>query len=209
MPEPQDPLPSYLRLAKLFSIFDRCARLPTTSRRDCEELAAQLPCHPIPPEGQGDPYIRRYGVADLGDGCHVYLHHILRSDAETRHLHSHPWPARAFVLVGGYEEDRRYAVERARTGFDVTRAIYRPGDVNVIEADTFHRIDLLAESAWTILITGPKIARAKDEPSWLFWNRDTGATTDYREFIAAKGYEAVSTPQDLARRPVDETNPRS
>ena len=53
-------------------------------------------------------------------------------------------------------------------------------------------------SAWTILITGPKIVRVEGEPSWSFWDRDTGLTTGYRDFLAAKGIDAVSTPQNLA-----------
>lgn len=197
MPDPQDPLPSYLRLATLFSIYDRCSRLPSTTRKACEELAAQLPCHMIPPEGKGETYIRRYGVADLVDGSHVYLQNILRSD-EDPELHSHPAPARALILVEGYSEERRLRVAGTSTGYEVVRAVYRAGDVNILDPDTFHRLDLIEDSAWTIFIMGPKAIRTAGEASWSFWNRNTGATTGYRDFIAAKGYEAVSTPQGLA-----------
>lgn len=190
----RDPLPDYQRLILLFQIFDHCAEFPVMTRKACEELAAQLPCHLIPPEGNGETYIRRYGVADLGDGSHVYLQNILRGDGD-RALHSHPAPARALILCEGYGEERRVRIPGSPTGYGVVSRVYRPGDVNELGADTYHRLDLLSDvSAWTIFIMGPKLDR---QPSWSFWNRDTGITTGYREFIAAKGYEAKSTPQDL------------
>lgn len=195
--ESREPLPAHQILSELFPIFQMagipCLGLPALTRLRCERLAERLPCHIIPPEGNGETYIRRYGVADLGDGSHIYLQNILRSDGD-KALHSHPWPARAFIQAGSYREERRYTSPIG--DHEVRHRVYAAGDLNEIESDTFHRLDLLNdESVWTILITGPKVDR---QPSWSFWDRDTGVTTGYREFIAAKGYEAKSTPQDLA-----------
>lgn len=190
-------MPTHETLASLFHLFSIAKHcLDDSVRRECERIASTLPVHVIPPDTD-DVYLKRYGVADLGDGGHVYLHHILRSDAERRACHSHPWSARAMILAGGYEEERRASSLVA--GYHVKRNAYYPGDINVIEPDTFHRIDLFGDvSAWTILITSPKIARAEGEPSWSFWDRDTGLTTGYRDFLAARGIDAVSTPQNLA-----------
>lgn len=67
-------------------------------------LTATLPMKQIDIDGQ--PYLRRYHAARLGDGSDVWLHHFLSSDGD-RHLHNHPWEALAIVLHGGYTEIAR------------------------------------------------------------------------------------------------------
>ena len=187
-------------LAELFYLFSIARHCPDdTVRRECERIASTLPVHVIPPDADdSNVYLKRYGVADLGDGGHVYLHHVMRGDGAIE-LHSHPWPARAMILAGGYREERRFQLAHDSTRYRVGVDNYYPGDTNFINASTFHRIDLFGDvSAWTILITGPKIARVEGEPSWSFWDRNTGLTTGYRDFLAAKGIDAVSTPHNLA-----------
>ncbi len=177
-------------IAHLFSLVFQSQMIPgaISPQRALIEIAATLPCHVI--QGRdGDVYLERYGVAALSTGGRVYLHHILRSDAD-RELHSHPWAAVCYQLVGGYIEERR-----AGAGVEVHR--YTPGMVNTIEPDTFHRVDLTGKDAWSLCITGPKAERAEGEASWSFWNRDTGATTPWREFITRMGLVPTPTPTGL------------
>jgi hypothetical protein len=133
----------------------------------------------------GSVYLERYTLADLPNGGHVYLHRFLRSD-EDRELHSHPWYATATILFGSYREERR-AFSR-----NVVAYTFEPGDVNTIEPGTFHRIDLLTPVVWTLFSVGPKVG------SWSFWNRETDATTPWREFIRAKGLVPYEHPKGAA-----------
>jgi hypothetical protein len=123
----------------------------------------------------------------------VYLHHFHRGDDE-RELHSHPfrWSC-ALILAGGYVEERRMTLpaELAAVGkpYLVEARTLRPGMINLLRHDTFHRVELLEKDAWTLFVTGPKIA------SWSFWDRDTGKETSWVEFI-----HEVRDPQAFARR---------
>ena len=79
----------------------------------------------------------------------LVLHRFHRSDDDLE-LHNHPWRwAVSLVLAGGYREERR-------DGNEVIRRWVLPGDLNVIRHDTFHRVDLLEDDAWTLFLTGPK-----------------------------------------------------
>jgi hypothetical protein len=131
-------------------------------------------------------------------GGHVYLHHFLRSDEDVEDLHSHPWPAHAYILAGGYVEERRVEDPASTIGYRVVGERYfRPGAVNVIAPDTFHRVDLLERDAWSLCVTGPKRVLDEGEAAWSFWNRETGKTTPWREFIEAAGLTLTPTPTDL------------
>ena len=192
-------IPPHHAIATLFELHRNTGlKFPTLDvRRECEAMAKHMPCHVIP-GSDGSVYLRRYGVADLPDGGHVYLHRIERSDEDDA-LHSHPWSANALILVEGYREERRIVDTTSPTGYAIDRHRFKPGDVNPIEADTFHRIDLIdGRPAWTILLTGPKRAVAEGQASWSFWDPVTGAVIGYEDFLAAKGLVARSTPQNLA-----------
>lgn len=142
-------------------------------------------------------------------GIGVYLHRFHRSDVD-RELHSHPWAwSYSIILAGGYIEERRMPREcrcghaqgdhRNRNGrwtvtacaglcnrcdcgefkSKVVRRSVRPGMLNVIRGDDFHRVDLIEADAWTLFVVGPKTGS-----SWGFWDRETGAVTPWREFLA-------------------------
>ena len=108
-------------------------------------------------------------------GLGVYLHRFHRSDDDNA-LHNHPWGwARSLVLSGGYSEERRQ-----EDGATVTRRTVRPGSWVRIDAEDFHRVDLLEEDCWSLFIAGPKTG-------WGFWERESGVngpTIPWREFIA-------------------------
>lgn len=140
-----------------------------------EALACTLPCRPIP-GADGSVYLYRYTLRDLDDGGYVYLHRFMRSDAD-QELHNHPWSATSLILAGGYREERRDA--RVVTG--VAWQDYRPGDVNIIAPDTFHRVDLLEHDCWTLCTVGPRVQ------DWGFWDRHSGAFTQWEEFVRREG----------------------
>jgi hypothetical protein len=101
----------------------------------------------------GLPYLNRYYLAGWSprnrrSGPAVFLHHFVASDANES-VHSHPWGwSASLILAGGYREERcdpngnRQVLE------------YRPGDVNVLEPDDKHRIDLIGPECWTLFLAG-------------------------------------------------------
>lgn len=122
----------------------------------------------------GSPYLTRGTLQDGGaEGGRVYLHRFHRGD-EDAELHNHPWGARCVILHGGYREERW-------EGGGVVRYDRRPGDLVVLEPDTFHRVDLLEAECWTVCVTGPVVQ------SWSFWSPPDGPRVPWREFIRAKG----------------------
>ena len=142
-------------------------------RERLDVLARTLPCRPIR-GADGSVYLYRFTLAALTEGGgYIYLHRFMRSD-EDEELHNHPWSGTSLILAGGYREERR-------AGHVVMARECRRGDVNPIEPDTFHRVDLLEEDCWTLFVVGPVVQ------SWGFWHRSTGVFTKWREFIAAKG----------------------
>ncbi len=102
----------------------------------------------------------------------LYMHQFHRSD-DAGECHNHPFKfAISLILAGGYHEERR-----DRRGLVVTRT-YRPGNLNFLWADSYHRVDLLEDDCWSLFLVGPKVQ------SWGFWNRHTRRETPWREFIA-------------------------
>jgi hypothetical protein len=64
-------------------------------------------------------------------------------------VHSHPWGwSASLILAGGYRE------ERCGPSGAVFVREYQPGDVNVLEADDRHRIDLLSADCWSVFLAG-------------------------------------------------------
>ena len=118
----------------------------------CETFARRLRCDRIRPDGR--PYLDRYYVIGWTPGTKelqpaVYLHHFISSDPQET-VHSHPWSAVSLILVGAYREHRcRNDVESVQD--------YRAGDVNFIEPTDRHRVELLTEDVWTLLVRGPYV----------------------------------------------------
>jgi hypothetical protein len=169
----------------------------------CEHLVAGVKPRVITNRAGDGPYLDRYylfggpkedGTYDDSAPLTVMLHHFRDSDAAGE-LHSHPWEQSvSFILAGGYSEERRVATPITNES-DLTMAIdpsrgprgatlhverrdVPPFSVNVIAGDDFHRVDLYEKDCWTLFITGRKVS------NWAFWNRETGETTPWREFIA-------------------------
>jgi len=68
-----------------------------------------------------------------------YLHHYLRSDPD-RGLHNHPFVAYAWVLAGGYEEER--IISFNEDGLVLSNRSLHPGSINKIDQHVFHRLKL-------------------------------------------------------------------
>lgn len=120
--------------------------------RVLEAIAARLPCRTI--ETDGKPYLSRYYVWPRREErprrgrFAIYLHKFHRSD-DDRDQHNHPWDvSAALILAGGYREERGNATR-----------LFRPGDINVIWGDDFHRVDLLDSHAgsWSLFVAGRRV----------------------------------------------------
>lgn len=157
-----------------------------------QRIAERLTCRNIVGH-DGSTYLARYTVFNFGrDGWRLYLHRFDRGD-EDPELHNHPWRAVSVILSGGYREERRFdAIDSfGNDTHGIMEIERRPGSINFIDYDTFHRVDLLGGPAWSLILCGPT-AR-----SWGFWNRLTGVFTPWREFIRAKGL----TPYEHTEKP--------
>lgn len=107
----------------------------------------------------GSPYLVRFRLLVTKSLC-VYLHQILRSDAD-RNLHDHPFDFVTVILWGGYWEHS-----------PAGRKWYGPGSVIRHHAEDFHRIELPnGGRCWTLFIRGPKIRSwGFDTPDgWIDW----------------------------------------
>jgi len=145
-------------------------------RRLLAAIARHLPAPRVIAGADGSPYLSRWTLIDLGPGWpRVHLHRFHRSD-EDQELHNHPWRwAAGVILAGGYREERRVA------GDVVAVRVVRPGSLNLIHGDTFHRVELLDGECWTLFLTGSR------NQEWGFWDRASGAFTPWRDFIRSKG----------------------
>jgi len=170
-------------------------------REALEWLAGRLPPPRVIMDRQGgSPYLSRYYLKgrpymadgssptdEMGElregvivppGIGVYLHKFHRGD-DDRALHNHPWMwARSLILVGGYVEERRVSFPWDTARYRVARRIVRAGAYNRIDADDFHRVELLEKDCWSLFIAGPKTG------SWGFWDRVTNEFLHWRDFIA-------------------------
>lgn len=144
----------------------------------CRLISDRLPYRVIE-RPDGGPYLVRYyllgGPRDKNSedgqrGLNVYLHLFLSGDEE-QELHSHPWgKSVSLILSGGYREERR-------VGNQVVTRTVRPGTLNFIAADDFHRVDLLKDHAWTLFFAGRVVQ------TWGFWNRTSGEFIPWREQV--------------------------
>jgi hypothetical protein len=116
----------------------------------------------------------RPGAAWPKGGAGIYLHRFHRGDSDPE-LHNHPWRwAVSLILAGGYREYLR------TRGDDVASRDVKPGRVNAITADTFHRVELLDGECWSLFVAGPKVS------GWGFWCSVTKRFTEWREFVAKR-----------------------
>ena len=100
------------------------------------------------------PYLERYHVMRLPFGYQVYLHRFVASDPG-RGLHNHPWRhAISLVLCGAYQETR---MRNACADNRLQTRWLRPGRLNLISGEVFHRVNLPAGvECWSLFVHAPK-----------------------------------------------------
>lgn len=119
------------------------------------------------------------------EGRGLYLHRFHRGDKD-RELHNHPWLwSLAFVLSGGYREERRH-------GDVVVERLMKPGRFNWIGHNDFHRVELLKGEAWTLFLAGPKVS------SWGFWDRRDNSIVPWRVFHERHSIRGVKVPNEAS-----------
>jgi len=139
----------------------------------------KLPSFTISPKGK-DYLTRYYVLLKDRDLFNIYIHEFHRSDQDVGVngfglLHNHPfrWSV-SLILINPYAE------ERLLPNGNIIVRLLKPGMINFIGRDVFHRVDLVNGKVWTLFITGPRI---KDgESIWGFWDRVTREYKDFREF---------------------------
>ena len=155
-------------------------------RTFCERVARKLPTWIITVE-EDDPYLARHYVfqkdwipASLKKPLRwvpsVFFHEFLRGDSDDE-LHNHPWRTSfSIILAGGYTEERANLVDGE---IKVVTRTMRPGMVNIIRADDFHRVTLLdGKTTWTLFVAGE---RTGDE--WGFLDTVTKEFLTWREHL--------------------------
>lgn len=144
-----------------------------------KKFVEKLPSFTIRNQYDGSPYLTRWYVWPQGERgvkredverdtpFGVYVHYFHRGDKD-RDPHNHPWDhSIAIVLAGGYVEER-----------DGAKKTFRPGDVNVITKNDFHRVHLLDEKAgsWSLFIAGKRVQE------WGF-RLDDGDVVPWKEYL--------------------------
>lgn len=104
----------------------------------------------------------------------IFLHHFYRDDAD-RHAHNHPWESsRSLILAGGYREWRFYPDAGIWEKFN-----RKPGQINYIDKDTFHRVELTDQvnGAWSLFCAFEAVG------DWGFWDLNKDKFVPWREYL--------------------------
>lgn len=104
----------------------------------------------------------------------IYLHYFYRGDMDEA-LHNHPWETSAsLILTNGYVEERWDGVSET-----VSRRMVKPGDINIIRANDYHRVTLIdpRKGAWTLFFAGSRVQ------DWSFGGPDYETPIPWREFV--------------------------
>ncbi len=111
--------------------------------------------HTVIQREAGVPYLTRYyllggpryGVRKLFP-WNVYLHCFHTSDEPVPH--NHPWVwAKSLILRGAYLEHRGVRFPK--------HVVYTKGRWNRLARETFHWVELITPTVWTLFISGPRV----------------------------------------------------
>jgi hypothetical protein len=139
----------------------------------------------------GSPYLLRvyqtkHTQHQLGEATEerrlpaVYLHYFFRGDLD-RELHSHPWSyGVSLILSGGYVEERYDGPLDQIAPSKVRTRTLRPGSVNVIRHDTYHRVHMINGTTWSLFFAGPRVVATRGED----WGFVSPATAEYESWGA-------------------------
>jgi hypothetical protein len=155
----------------------------------CEGAKEKLPVRRITRK-TGEPYLDRYYLLGRVPKYFpqeikpvfgflpftVFLHHFLASDEESAH-HNHPWDvSRSLILAGSYIEERLVMDDNGNRNIHWNHL--KPGNVNVIRSEDFHRVDLSTPDVWTLFMTGTK------SQTWGFVEPADGIFQHWKGFVA-------------------------
>lgn len=107
----------------------------------------------------------------------VFFHKFYLSDPDES-VHSHPWHwSFSIILKGGYKEERR-VWNSAKNDFEIVVRDIKPGNINVIWGDTFHRVTLNDNKpAWSLFFAGKRLQ------SWYFYSMEKRETIEWFKFL--------------------------
>lgn len=97
---------------------------------------------------EGKTHFRRWAIAET-EFFNIYVHNVARSDEE-KDPHDHPWSFVSLILKGGYRE-------QVWTKGVMRTVVNTPGHLVIRRTTDFHKLTLLGDSAWTLVLTGPKV----------------------------------------------------
>lgn len=103
----------------------------------------------------------------------MYLHCFHSSD-EDLELHNHDWNRSiSIILCGSYLEERL-------VGGKIVTKVFKPGMINFIKANDFHRVELLSKRVCTLFISGSK-SKGK---GWGFCDRNTLEFVPWQQHVS-------------------------
>jgi len=106
-----------------------------------------------------------------------YLHHFFRGD-EDREVHNHPWQRSvSLILTSGYKEYRWKPEARC-----FEERYLKPGSVNYIRRNDFHRVELYKDQGcWTLFTSIGRVMESNGR-DWSFLNTETGELTPWGQW---------------------------
>lgn len=138
-------------------------------------------------EGKEIPYLYRNFLAgkETEDGePGILLHKFVASD-KIGEIHNHPWRwSVSFILLGAYRESRSMPkrgdfIEKGEIEFrEIQTRDLLAGDINYIDANDFHRVELLDKEVWTLFVHGPRTQ------TWGFAKAIANETVPYRNVVS-------------------------
>lgn len=147
-----------------------------------QKISTVLPSYTIrltnPLTGILQDYLTRYYgfLADREFG-NIFIHEFHSSDLDVGEggfglLHNHPWKSSfSIVLTGGYWE------ERLNKDGKVYRKFIKPGSINFINSNVYHRVDLENKPVWTLFFTSGRNKKS----DWYFYDRITKKYKHWKE----------------------------
>jgi hypothetical protein len=157
--------------------------------KSCEAISKLVEAQTFSTDGQ--PYLSRFYLVrkkrpdqddDAGNGrFSLYLHYFHRGDEDWA-LHNHPWEfSMSLILTNGYVEERW-------TPLGIKKYILRPGSINIIRSNDFHRVDLIhpEHGAWTLFLTSRRVQE------WGFWHPDMPHFVPWPKFVRKRDHAQQS-----------------
>lgn len=136
-------------------------------KRCCLFVSSLLEMVKIPADSN---YLHRFFILRTPLGG-IFLHRFMESDPDEE-LHNHMWPGFSIILSGSYKEEKM-----SKAKLPVKTKIVKPGNINIIGKDDFHRVELQTADVWTLFFYFRKV-----RSDWGFLHPVTLQYTPWRIF---------------------------